>query len=456
MKKILSVLTILLFAVCSSAFVFASTPDEMIADQIATLKKQMEEMQAKLKDLESQLNKAKSDTAAAQQQTEAVQQQMETKLAEVSNVNKVVDDLAKKFSWLKFGGYIRSRYWWGDHQQSSFDVTEIAFNVRYDVSENISGEFHLWFHPSGNAASGAGLSNYGNWAGPTTFFESAYAEFRKLNIGPVNGTLQVGKFRDFALGIAPTGTDRVYSDYGLFHQSMTQSRITGSQYFATYQRFKANLAVFNGWAFADTNRFGAKPAGIRFLSDSQENVDDNYDKAVSMRLAYRVLNELEVGFSGFRQELSASDLAAFNEIMGKNPAMYGPTVKLSKAREQWRSGFDLEYKHDPFHFQNEYFFGEVSDVRCNWWYVMGGLKFPRYKVDLYLKYSQANYDTQRVADIRASGAWDKRELAPLLIYTIHPQAKLFFEYYLLETENPNGFNAHIGNNYGFVELILFY
>ena len=428
----------------------------MIADQIATLKKQMEEMQSKLKDLESQLNNAKSDASSAQQKTEAVQKQMETKMAEVSNRNKVVDDLAKKFSWIKFGGYVRSRYWWGDHQQSSFDVTEIAFNVRYDLSENISGEFHLWFHPSGNAPDGKGFSNYKNWAGPTTFFESAYAEFRNLNVGPVNGTLQVGKFRNFAMGISPTGADRVYSDYGLFHESMTQSRVTGLQYLTKYKKFKANLAVFNGWSFATSNRYGARPAGIRYLRTSQENLDDNYDKAVSMRIAYLVMKGLEVGFSGFRQELSDNDLAVFNEIMGRNPSLYGKKVKLSKDHNQWRAGFDLEYKHDPFHFQSQYFFGEVSDVRSNWWYVMGGIKFPRYKTDLYLKYSQANYDEHRIGDIKASGAWDKRELVPLVIYSIHPKAKLFFEYYILETDNPDGFNAHVGNNYGFIELILFY
>ena len=64
-------------------------------------------------------------------------------------------------------------------QQSSFDVTEIALQLRYDVSENISGEFHLWYHPSGNDNP---ANEYSNWAGPTTFFESAFAEFRNLNI----------------------------------------------------------------------------------------------------------------------------------------------------------------------------------------------------------------------------------------------------------------------------------
>ena len=429
-----------------------------IEDQISTLKKQMEELQTKIQEMESQLNKAKTDAATAQQQTETVQKQVETKMAEVSSRYKVIDDLAKKFSHLKFYGYVKSRYWYGDHQQSSFDVTEIAFNTRYEVSDNISGVFHLWFHPSGNAPSSEGYTNYNNWTGPTIFIENAYAEFRNLNIGPINGTLQAGKFRNFAIGISPTGADRVYSDYGLFHESQSQSRITGLQYLTKYGKFKANFAVFNGWALSSGARYGARPAGIRYLRTTQENLDDNSDKAVSMRVAYLPINGLEVGFSGFRQELSDADMAAFNQIMGRDTKTFGISAagKPSTDCEHWRAGMDLEYKRDPFHFQSQYFFGEVSDVRANWWYVMGGYKIPRFKTDVYLKYSQANYDQERIPDIRASGAWDKGELAPLIIYSIHPKAKLFFEYYVLHNNDPDGYKGHTQNNYGFIELILFY
>jgi hypothetical protein len=138
--------------------------------------------------------------------------------------------------------------------------------------------------------------------------------------------------------------------------------------------------------------------------------------------------------------------------------MYGASAagKPSTDREHWRAGMDLEYKCDPFHFQSQYFFGELAGMRANWWYVMGGYKIPRFKADLYLKYEQANYDQRRIPDIRASGAWDKGELAPLIIYSIHPRAKLFFEYYILHNNDPDGYKGHMQNNYGFIELILFY
>ena len=211
-----------------------------VEGQISVLKKQMEELQQKLDEMESQIKKTKEDAATAQQQSTNTQQQVETKMAEVSSRYKVIDDLAKKFGRLKLGGYIRSRLQGGQQEQNTFDVTELAFNLRYDITKNISGEFHVWWHPSGNAPDGEGFNNYKNWAGPTTFIESAFAEFRHEFClpnefgGPVKGTLQVGKFRNMAYGIAPTGADRVHSDYGLFSRE---------QFAVTHHRHPVSDAV---------------------------------------------------------------------------------------------------------------------------------------------------------------------------------------------------------------------
>jgi outer membrane murein-binding lipoprotein Lpp len=434
-----------------------------VESQISVLKKQMEELQQKLDEMESQLKKTKEDAAVAQQQSANTQQQVETKMAEVSSRYKVIDDLAKKFGRLKLGGYIRSRLQDGQQEQSTFDVTELAFNLRYDITKNISGEFHIWWHPSGNAPDGEGFSNYKSWAGPTTFIENAYAEFRHeyclMNDfgGPIKGTLQVGKFRNFAYGISPTGPDRVYSDYGLFHESNSQSRITGIQYLTKWNRFKANFAVFNGWSLSTTQRFGGRPAGIRYLRQNQMNIDDNSNKALSMRLAYAPIEGLEAGVTGYHQRLSNADLSAFNEIMGRKAGTIGNVAgNPTNNNREWRTGFDLEYKRGPYHFQSQYFWGQVADVKANWWYAMAGYKLKQFNIDFYLKYSKAQYDQQRFPDIKASGAWDRSEFSPLIIYTIHPQVKLFFEYYFLYLNDPKGYRGDTDNNYGFVELILFY
>jgi len=461
LKKLIVLISAMLFVLPLCIPYHASAAS--VESQISVLKKQMDELQQKLSEMESQLNKTKEEAAVAQKQSTNTQQQVETKMAEVSSRYKVIDELAKKFGKLKLGGYVRSRLQDGQQESSTFDVTEIAFNLRYDITKNISGEFHLWFHPSGNAPDGEGFSDYKNWAGPTTFFESAFAEFRNEFClpndfgGPIKSTLQVGKFRNFAYGIVPTGPNRVYSDYGLFSESNTQSRITGIQHLMNWNKFTANFAVFNGWSLSSAQRFGARPAGIRYLRQNQMNIDDNSNKATSVRLAYAPIQGLEAGVTGYHQRLSNNDMAAFNSMMGRNPGTAGNALgNPATNNREWRTGLDLEYKRGPFHFQSQYFWGQVADVKANWWYAMAGYKLKQFNTDFYLKYEKAQYDQQRYPDINASAAWDRSSFAPLIIYTIHPQVKIFLEYYFNYLNKPAGYKGNTNNNYGFAELILFY
>jgi hypothetical protein len=450
---------------CLTGSVGAANSDQAnVEQQILQMKKQMEQMQKKMQDLQSQLDSAQKSAVSAQQQATQAAQQVDQKVAEVSGKFKTLDDLSKKFSHLKLNGYVRSRWWEGDHEQNSFDVTEIAFNLRYDVSENISGEFHIWWHPSGNMSGRSEYANYSNWAGDTTFIEAAFAEFRNLNIGPVEGKLIVGKTRNQAFGITPSGSydGRVTSDYSLFEESNNISRITGLQYLTKWKNWKWNFAVFNGYAIAgDTGRFGSRPAGIRMLRIGQMDLDDNNQKAYSTRLAYAFskqdyIDKLEIGTTYFTQKLSKNDLANFNSIMGRNAGMQGNFWgDPSHSKSDRRMGMDVAWDYGPYAVKAEYMRGSVSDVSCDWWYAMAGYKIPKLKVDFWLRYSQANYQQHAIRDIKASGAWDKDQWTPLIVYHLHPMADLYFEYYFNDTDKPSG--AHmLTNNYGFVELIVKY
>lgn len=446
----------------------ARAADSDIERQLLQMKQQMEQMQKKMQDLQSQLDTAQHNAASAQRQAQQASAQVDQKVAEVSGKFKVLDDLSKKFSHLKINGYVRSRWWEGDHEKNSFDVTEIAFQLRYDVSENISGEFHIWWHPSGNAAGRTEFANYSNWAGPTTFFESAFAEFRNLNIGPVEGKLIVGKTRNQAYGIVPAGNynGRVTSDYSLFHQTNNISRITGIQYLTKWQNWRWNFAVFNGWGIGgDGSRFGARPAGIRQFGVGQLNLDDDHNKAFSSRLGYvfekqQYIDKLEIGATYFTQKLSDNDLNNFNSIMGRNAGMQGNFWgNPSRARSDRRGGMDLAWDWGPYAVKAEYIRASVSDVTMNSWYAMAGFKLSQLtnlKMDFWLRYSEATYDQSTIRDIRGSGAWDKKQWTPLIVYHLHPKAKLYFEYYLNHVDKPRGAGNIRDNNYGFVELILFY
>jgi hypothetical protein len=434
-----------------------------VEKELTTLQKQMEEMQQQMQELENQLQNAQQQSATARTQAEKASQDMQQKMAEVSGKFKVLDDLSKKFGNLKLAGNIRTRWWEGHKEQNSFDVYEVQFNLRYDVSENISGEFHVWWHPGGNMSGRTEFGNYSNWGGDTTQIESAFAEFRNVNIGPVEGKLIVGKTRNQAFGIVPgqNYTGRVTADNGLFHESNNASRITGLQYLTKWEDLRWNFALFNGYSITgDTARFGSKPAGIRQLRVGQMDLDDNNHKAFSTRILWipgmEPLKGLNLGYSYFHQKLSDNDLANINSIMGRNAGMQGNFLgNPTKSRSDWRTGFELAYDYGPFAVKGEYLWGELADIRTDMWYAMAGYKLKQYRVDFWLRYVQAKYDQPTIADIRASGAWDKAQWTPCIIYHLHPMADVYFEYYLNDVDEPHGAHKY-NNNYGFVELIIKY
>jgi hypothetical protein len=118
--------------------------------------------------------------------------------------------------------------------------------------------------------------------------------------------------------------------------------------------------------------------------------------------------------------------------------------------------FDFALDKGPFMIKAEYAFGETSEIDANYWYVMPGFllsKVSKIPLDFFIRYSEANYD--QTSTIAGSGAWDKSQWTPLMVWTIHPKAKLYFEYYFNGEDDASGARAP-GNDYGFVELILFY
>jgi hypothetical protein len=463
MKRLLLIIVLCALAAGLSAAPAAGADKAAVVKELSALQKQMLEMQKQMEALEGQLATSRQNAAAAQQQAQQAAQAVDQKMAEVSGKFKTLDDLAKKFKHIKMYGHIRTRWWEGDHEQNSFDVYEVRWGLRYDVSENISGEFRLEWHPSGNMSGRAEYANYSNAGGDTTSIERAFAEFRNLNIGPVEGKLIVGKLRNQAFGIVPEMNDkgRVTADNGLFHDSNNASRITGLQYLTNWKEFKWNFAVFNGYSIGgDTSRFGSKPAGIRQVRVGQMDLDDNDHKAFSTAFWYTPSTEplrgLDVGYSYFHQKLSDNDLTAFNSIMGRNAGMQGnfwgnPT----HSRSDIRTGPSLTYDKGPFALKSEYLFGTVADVDMNWWYVTLGYKMKELRTEFWLRYSQANYDQKTIRDIKASGAWDKSQWTPCIIYHLHPMADLYFEYYFNEVDEPTGARRYT-NNYGFVELIVKY
>ncbi len=446
---------------CLAVAGIANAASSDVEKQLQMMRQQMEMMQKKMMEMEKELQNTQQTAAQAQTQSQQTSQEVQKQMTDVAGRFKTLDDLQTKFGHIKLNGYVRSRWWTGENEDNSFDVTEIALQLRYDVSENISGEFHLWYHPSGNDNP---ATDYSNWAGPTTFFESAFAEFRQLNIGPVNGKLIVGKTRNQAFGIVPGGNyaGRVTSDYSIFHNSINISRITGLQYLTAYKNFSWNFAVFNGYGYqgdSKNNSFGSRGANIKQLQVGQKNTDDNSSKGYSTRLFYtfarnELYDSLIIGTSYMSQDLSSTDIKNINFTMGRDP-------KGNYGNKDQKIGLDFALDKGPFAFKAEYAYGETSDIDAYYWYAMPGFllsKVSRIPLDFFIRYSAANYDiasAQPGPNGFGTGSWDRSQWTPLVVYTIHPRAKLYFEYYFNEVDQPSGAKVK-GNDYGFVELILLY
>jgi len=440
----------------------ANAGQASVEKQIQIMQEQMAEMQKKMTDLQTELQTAQQSAQQSAAQAQQASQEVQQQLSDVTGRFAAIEDVTSKFKHIKIGGYVRSRWWTGDHQQNSFDVTEIALQLRYDVSENISGEFHLWFHPNGNNYT---TGEYSNWAGPTTFMESGFAEFRNLNIGPVNGKLIVGKTRNQAFGIVPAGgyNGRVTSDYSLFHQSVNISRITGLQYLTNWKNFKWNFALFNGWGYSNGKKYGGRNAGLTMLGVAQENTDDNSNKAFSTRFAYAfdrndLFDKLEIGATYYKSDVSRRDLSNINDITGRAPTN---DYSYDKKDEKW--GFDLAMDSGPYMLKAEWMKGDTSEIDAKYWYVMPGFllsKISPIPVDFFVRYSEADFDERAIAGTTSrgdwtSGVWDKQQWSALAKWHLHPRAKVMFEYYWNDIDTPAGANPQ-SNDYAFIELILMY
>jgi hypothetical protein len=455
-----------------------------VEKQIQAMREQMETMQKKMSDLEKELTTAQQGAQQSAVRAEQASQEVQQQLSDVSGRFKTLDDLAAKFGHIKIGGYVRSRWWTGDKQQNSFDVTEIALQLRYDVSENISGEFHLWFHPNGNNYTS---SEYSNWAGPTTFMESGFAEIRNLNInlgedlGAINGKLIVGKTRNQAFGIVPAGSynGRVTSDYSLFHQSVNISRVTGLQYLTSYNNFKWNFALFNGWGYSGGKKYGGRNNQVQYMMVSQDNTDDNSNKAFSTRLAYAFnrndfFDKLEIGSSYLYEKLSSRDRENIGIIMGRRVQDDQTDTIVGSSKKDMKIGLDFALDKGPYMFKAEYMYGDTAGVEANYWYAMPGYKLSKVSnipLDFFIRYSVADYDESTSRDganpilndptnddynpMEGSGAWDKSQWTALVKWHLHKRAKIYFEYYWNDVDAPTGASAP-SNDYAFIELILMY
>jgi len=201
------------------------------------------------------------------------------------------------------------------------------------------------------------------------------------------------------------------------------------------------------------------------LGVSQDNTDDNSNKAFSTRLAYVFdrsdrFDKLEIGASYYKSNLSSRDRDNINDITGR-------TGDYSKNDEKF--GFDLAFDKGSYMLKAEYLHGDTADVSADYWYVMPGFllsKISNIPLDFFLRYVDVDFDEDDVANRYetspgngqwrwTSGAWDKSQVTALVKWHLHKRAKIYFEYYWNDIDEPSGVKT-LSNDYAFIELILMY
>ena len=105
----------------------------------------------------------------------------------------------------------------------------------------------------------------------------------------------------------------------------------------------------------------------------------------------------------------------------------------------------------------------TAELDADYWYVMPGFllsKVSPVPVDFFLRYSEADFDDDSIDGVTSrgfltSGAWDKSQWTALAKWHLHPRAKVYFEYYWNDVDEPSGATVR-SNDYAFIELILLY
>lgn len=408
MRK-LFVLLLALFAFTAVAMVPAMAVTD---DEIAALKAQMTDLQKQIDALEAQ----KAAPAAALP------------------------------SNLTFHGYFRGRYQLGQNDHNTFESTEVALQPSWDASDRVHGEAHLWFYPI--------LA-----AGPTFYLESAFMTVDGVGIG--NGAkLIAGKARNFAYGQTPTGPSRVTSNYSLYSEAFTHSRITGVQLMNKLDSGAVglNLALHNGFTMRTTYRYLGQAqfsslSAAPVLAIGENALDDNDSMGASVRVNGKVSKDLELGLSvmGGRLENDSAAAAQPVPVTTVNGWLTNATGKTTMLNY----GLDFRYTDDQWLWQ-----GEVSDARwagLDFWGMQTLIGYTLNDTQsVYAQYGLLNYSSNIAAASQANVfLWDKMQVSVGYKHKLAKASWIQIEHELNEEDAPTGVND-LDNDVTFVEYFVGY
>jgi hypothetical protein len=354
---------------------------------------------------------------------------------------------------LTFHGYLRGRYEMSEAENNTFQSTEIALQPRWDASDRIHGEAHLWFYPAGSG---------------TIYTESAMMIVDELGIGK-GSKMIFGKTRNMSYGIVPTGPNRLLSNYSLYSDAFTHDRVWGVQSLNKLDsgNVDLNISLINGYtigrrgvgiALFSGNNQKANPTtnnmSTQTLSNREETsgLDTNNNKALSMRISGKVAPKLELGLSGYTARLSDTDAGTSAAAVAAGTGLLGYTGDTPTKRRHTMLGGDFRYKDGAWVWQAE---GTSADI--------GGMKYKGlqtavgYTVDdndsVYVQYGQLNYAP--AADPNFTATWDKSQVSVSWKHNLAKAAWIQVEHEFNREKAP-ATASKVDNDITFIEYLVAY
>ncbi len=337
-------------------------------------------------------------------------------------------------------GFILNRLYFAPGA-AHFEVERIGLQAAVPLSDDakalVEWYYHYWSTVGGMATGGQ------------FWLESAYVDYNDK----CGGRLRVGRGRNFAFGITPTGGMRKTTEYGLVSEAMTMDRITGLQY---------HMDAKNGWAW-DAALYNGYSLGSRPTQDmhtswfsanthlcDRENVGKDVLE-VSARVAKQMSPTLGIGVSARGGKLSpGSDGVGFLQT-NFNPAW--------TSRTKMRYGLDAIYRRSPWIANAEFYLAKTGDLDHSTYALLVGHepKNPN-AAKAYVRYGVSDLDLT-AAEVTSTSNQLTFDQAQWMFSVVQPiRPGLWVELaYIANDQDPLVAGVTVPeNDIGFVELAAMY
>ena len=378
---------------------------------------------------------------------------------DMASVKEQIADLEKKLSVMEskqaqstgaatglpgnmtFHGYFRGRVHIPQVENTTLSASEVAFQPSWDASDKIHGEVHLWFYPTNGF-----------------YLESAMATFDGVAIGK-GGKLIAGKSRNLCYGSVPSGPNRLLSNYSLYSDAIHHDRVAGFQFLNKLDNGKIdlNVGILNGFTV------GTRGVGIDLVTTpatsgstlvlanregANPSMDNNNNRAVSMRLSGKTSKDLELGLSVYAGRLPDSQLGSAATAADLNDL----TGFVATKRKHTMYGGEFRYTDAPWIWQAEYTASDIGGFKFNAIQTVVGLDVTA-KDSVYAQYGQINYSIAPAAALSAT--WDKKQIALSWKHKLAKAAWLQLEHEFNREDPPAG-TPKIKNDVTILEYFIGY